>query len=119
MSYQKYKDLTVYKKAYQLGLYVHVMCKSLPSDEKWALVDQMRRASRSICANIAEGLGKDGTKIEERRFLSIAMGSAEEMLLWLDFCRDFGYVTADKVAKTQEAYTEVAKMLHKMMSLRR
>lgn len=112
-------DLEVYKKAYKLALGLHKISLQLPQKEQFGgIADQIRRASKSICANIAEGLGKHTTLAEERRFLTIAIGSAEEMSVWLDFMRDLNYADADKVKIWQEHYDQIRKMLYALLKRR-
>ena len=77
---KSFEDLQVYQRAYEISLEVHRASLKLPRVEQFALADQMRRASKSICANIAEGFGRQrNSSAEFRRFLTIAFGSCEEM----------------------------------------
>jgi four helix bundle protein len=79
---------------------------------KWALADQIRRASKSICANLAEGFGRQAvSKPEFRRFVTMALGSADEMQVWTLYCRDLGYVDSDVAERWRGAYREIARML--------
>jgi len=72
---------------------VHRLSLLFPEIEQRALADQIRRASKSICANMAEGFGKQSlSKAEFRRFLSMALGSADEMRVWIRYCLDLGYI---------------------------
>ncbi len=101
---KSYDDLVVYQKAYVLSLEVHKKSLEFPKIEQFALADQVRRASKSICANIAEGFSKQRLSSPEfKRFLGIAIGSSDEMKVWLSYCRDLGYVAAD-VAAPHEKY---------------
>ena len=69
------------------------MALSLPKEEQFALASQLRRASKSTPANIAEGFGKQRlSKAEFNRFLMMAMGSADEMRVWLRYCLDLEYI---------------------------
>ena len=75
-----FEDLEVFRRAYALSLEVHRASLDFPRIEQFALADQIRRASKSICANIAEGFGKQRqSRIEFRRFVMMAIGSADEM----------------------------------------
>ena len=88
-----FEDLEVFKRAYRLSLEVHRRSLELPVVEQRALADQIRRASKSICANLAEGFGRQGVSTAEfKRFVTMAIGSADEMRLWCRYCRDLGYV---------------------------
>ena len=74
-----FEDLEVFGRAYRLSLEVHRMSLEFPRIEQFALADQVRRASKSICANLAEGFGRQQqSKPEFRRFLIMALGSADE-----------------------------------------
>jgi four helix bundle protein len=109
---KSYEDLDVYQKAYALALEVHNMSLGLPKIEQYALADQMRRGSKSICANIAEGFAKQRqSQPEFKRFLGMAIGSSDEMKVWLSFCQDLGYVPASAVSDLKTRYSIVARML--------
>src|ERR1700741_185868 len=96
---ERAEDLEVFQRAYRLSLEVHRASLELPRVEQFALADQLRRASKSICANLAEGFGRQSiSKPEFRRFVMMALGSADEMQLWALYCRDLGYI-ADDVAE--------------------
>ena len=106
-------DLVVFNKAYKVSLEIHKVTLNFPSHEQInGIADQMRRASKGICANVAEGYGKQKISIPEfKRFISMAIGSADEMQVWLRYCRDLGYVTDSKVKTWSNSYQEIAKML--------
>ena len=92
----KFEDLSVFQRAYKASLEIHKMTLGMPKIEQYALADQLRRASKSICANIAEGFGKQSqSKLEFGRYLLIAMGSSDEMLvasLWSQPCLILHYI---------------------------
>jgi four helix bundle protein len=84
----------------------------MPQIEQYALADQLRRASKSICANLAEGFGKQGlSKAEFKRFVVMSMGSADEMRVWLRYCLDLQYLDAQRWQQWREEYEVIAKML--------
>jgi four helix bundle protein len=106
------EDLEVFRRAYRLSLEVHRASLEFPRIEQFALADQVRRASKSICANLAEGFGRQQqSKPEFRRFLMMALGSADEMQVWTLYCRDLGYIGADAAENWQGEYREIARML--------
>jgi four helix bundle protein len=106
------EDLDVFRRAYRLSLEVHRASLEFPRIEQFALADQVRRASKSICANLAEGFGRQQqSKPEFRRFLMMALGSADEMQVWTMYCRDLGYIGADMAERWQGEYREIARML--------
>ena len=107
-----FEDLAVFRRAYRVSLEVHRASLEFPRIEQWALADQIRRASKSICANLVEGFGRQGwSKSEFRRFLMMATGSADEMQVWTLYCRDLGYIEADVAERWQGEYREIARML--------
>jgi four helix bundle protein len=73
-----FRSLKVWHKSHELTLAIYLATRSFPSDERFGLTSQMRRASSSIPANIAEGCGRDG-EAELARFMQISMGSASEL----------------------------------------
>ena len=75
-----FEDLEVFRRAYQVSLEMHKESLGFPQIEQFAMADQIRRASKSICANIAEGFAKQRrSSAEYRRYLLMAIGSADEM----------------------------------------
>ena len=106
------ENLEVFRRAYALSLEVHRASLEFPRIEQWALADQVRRASKSICANLAEGFGRQQqSRPEFRRFLIMAIGSADEMQVWALYARDLGYIGADTAEHWRGEYREVARML--------
>ena len=90
---QRVEDLEVFGRAYHLSLELHRASLEFPRIEQYALADPLRRASKSICANLAEGFAKQGySAAEYRRYLVAAIGSSDETQLWLRYCIDLGYV---------------------------
>ncbi len=116
-----FEDLEVFKRAYRLSLEVHRRSLELPAVEQRALADQIRRASKSICANLAEGFGRQGVSTAEfKRFVMMAMGSADEMRLWCRYCLDLGYIDAATWQTWRQEYREIAQMLqglHRRLAL--
>jgi four helix bundle protein len=90
---RSFEDLAVFQRAYRLSLVVHRRSLSFPAREQYGLAERLRRASKSICANLAEGFAKQrGSGPEFRRFVLIAIGSSDEMRVWIRYCRDLGYI---------------------------
>ena len=112
MALIKFEELEVFKRAYRVSLDIHRASLGFPQIEQYALADQIRRCSKGICANLAEGFAKSSaSKAELRRFLSMAIGSADEMRVWLRYCRDLGYVPESQWQAWRDEYIEIAKML--------
>ena len=109
---RSFEDLKVFQRAYAVSLEVHRMSLVFPKIEQRALGDQIRRASKSICANIAEGFGKQRQSAAEfKRFLMVAMGSADEMRVWCRYCLDLGYIDEATWHRWRDEYQDIAKML--------
>ena len=97
---ESFEDLEVFQRAYRLSLEVHRKSLDFPRIEQRALADQIRRASKSICANIAEGFAKQGASAAEfKRYLAMAIGSADEMRVWARYCLDLGYIDEAALAR--------------------
>lgn len=119
MSYREYRTLKVYQYAYKAAVEVHKFTADFPKPELYGgIADQIRRSTKGICANLAEGMGKGSSEAEEKRFLSIAMGSAEETRVWLDFSYDLGYISKEKADDYHARYIEIAKMLQGLINKR-
>ena len=92
MKYCGYRDLKVFKLAYKLSMDIFEVTKELPKEEKFSLIDQMRRSSRSVSVNIAEAWEK---RLYPKMFVSKiidAAGEAGETEVWLDVSKDAGYL---------------------------
>ena len=114
-NYRGYRDLKVYCVSYQLALEIHEITKRYPKEEKYSLVDQIRRSSRSVPANLAEAWKK---RRYEKAFVSKLIdcaGEAGETEVWLDFSRDFGYIDDAQYQHFIQKYDEVNRMLYGMI----
>jgi four helix bundle protein len=110
---RQFEDLAVFQRAYRLSLEIHRASIAFPKEEFYGLGAQIRRASKSIPANIAEGFGKQRlSRAEFHRFLMIAMGSADEMRVWVRYCLDLGYIDEATWTRWRAEYQEIARMLH-------
>jgi four helix bundle protein len=101
----------VWEKAHQLTLAIYKLTAAFPKEEVYGLISQMRRASASVAANIAEGCGRDGDG-ELIRFLQIAMGSASELDYHLLLAHDLGFIETPYYALLERDVIEVKKMLN-------
>ena len=104
---QSFKDLEVWQKSHAAVLEVYKLTRRLPKEELFSLVSQMRRASVSVPANIAEGFKRRG-KADKARQLNIAQGSLEELRYFFILAADLSYVPAGVM---DERLEEVARML--------
>ena len=109
---ESFEDLDMFQRAYRISLEVHRKSLEFPAIEQRALGDQVRRASKSICANVAEGFAKQGSSAAEfKRYLLMAIGSSDEMRVWARYCRDLGYIDEPTWQRWRDEYHEIAKML--------
>lgn len=109
---KSFEDLVVFQLAYKISLEIHQCSLGFPKIEQYGLADQIRRASKSICANVAEGFGKQNFSVKEfKRYIAIALGSSDEMRVWLRYCLDLQYITEAEWIHWKNSYTEISKML--------
>ncbi len=106
-----YHRLGVYEKSYQLALELHKLTLGFPKIEQYELAQQLRRSSKSIPVNIAEGMGKQESRADVRRFIRIALGSCDESRVWLEFAKDLGYLGEQEHKILDERYQEIGRML--------
>jgi four helix bundle protein len=104
------EDLEVFKKTHLLVLKIYELTKQFPSDEKYGLIPQIRRAAYSIPSNLMEGSNRLGSK-EYRQFVGIARGSAAELKYQLLLAKDLGYIPAAKYNEIEKEILEISRML--------
>jgi len=109
------QQLIVFRNSYQLSLEIHEVSKTFPSNEKYLLINQVRRSSRSVCANIAESYRKRRYIKHFISKLTDADGEVSETILWLDYARDFGYIDNVKYITLCNRYYEIGKMIGGMI----
>lgn len=115
MSIQGYKDLIVYKKSYDAAMSIFIESKSFRKEELYSLTDQIRRSSRSVCANILEAYRK---RLYPKHFvskLSDSDGECAETVVHLDFAKNCGYLKEETHKLITEEYLQIGKMLGSMM----
>jgi four helix bundle protein len=112
---QDFKNLKVWERAHRLTVSVYQVTRFFPKEELYGLTSQMRRASASIGANIAEECGRRGNP-ELLRFLQIAMGSASELEYHLLLARDLNLLEQSAHKNVSHEATEVKRMLASLMS---
>jgi len=111
-----FRDLRVYRLAYGTAMEVFHESRSFPSEERYSLTSQIRRSSRSVAANIAEGYRKRQYPAMFSSKLADADAEATETGVWLDFARDCGYLTPEVHRTLISACEEVGRMLHVMIN---
>ena len=112
-----HRDLKVYQLAYKLAMEIFHESKSFPRDERFSLTDQIRRSSRSVAANIAEGFRKRQYPKMFVSKLADSDGEVAETQVWLDFARDCGYMPVRRRDDLTQGYEEVGRMLGSMISM--
>jgi len=112
-----FRDLIAYQKAFKLALSIHKLTLTFPKFEQVELGGQLRRSSKSIATNIAEGFGRKSTSslLDFKRFIKIALGSNDETRVHLDFCKDLGYIESKTHEKYESACIEIGKLLTSML----
>lgn len=111
---KNFRDLKVWQKSHELTLTIYKATNSFPKDELYGLTSQVRRASSSIPANIAEGCGRQGNA-ELARFLQIAFGSANELEYHLLLSRDLQILSLEQHQKIENQILEVKRMLASLL----
>jgi four helix bundle protein len=113
---KSFRDLMVYKKARAVAKKIFELSKTFPKEELYSLTDQVRRASRSIGAQIAEAWAK---RRYEKHFvskLSDADGEQLETQHWIETAEDCGYLSSSQANEINDELSEIGRMLHSMMS---
>jgi four helix bundle protein len=108
-------ELRVYQLAYRCAMRVFEVSKGWPREERYSLTSQIRRASRSVCANIAEAWRKRRYPPHFTSKLSDADAESAETQTWLLFARDCGYLDADMSRELGDNYDQICGSLVKMM----
>ena len=111
-----YRDLKVYQLAYRLAMEVFIESKTFPVEERYSLTDQIRRSSRSVVANLAEGFRKRRYPNMFMSKLADADGETTETQVWIDLACDCGYLLRERGKKLTLGYEEVGRMLGGMMA---
>lgn len=106
-----FNDLTVWQKAHEFVLCIYKITKDFPSEEKFALVQQIRRAVVSIASNIVEGFQRNSIK-ESLRFYNIADASLEEVKYQLLIAKDLNYLPEPIYNYAFDLAKQVGRMLH-------
>ena len=113
---KSFRDLRVYRHAFDLALAIHRQTKSWPREERYVLVDQIRRSSRSVFGTIAEAWRKRRYVAHFRSKLSDADSEAAETQAWLEFASALGYMKPSDFAELDAAYERVSAGLSTMIS---
>ncbi len=110
-----FRDLDVYQNALATGLRVYELSKKFPAEERYALTDQIRRSSRSVCANIAEAWRKRRYEAAFVSKLSDTETEAAETQVHAEFAFHHGYLSREEFLKVDDAYEKIIGQLVKMI----
>ena len=110
-----YKELRMYKLAFESAMEIYELSKKFPSEEKFSLTDQIRRSSRSVCTNMAEAWRKRRYEAAFVSKLSDSDGEAAETEVHLAFALRCGYLPPDKHAALMDHYDHICRQIRKMM----
>ena len=113
---KSYRDLKVYQNAMDGAMEIFHLTKNFPHEEKYSMVDQMRRSSRSVCANLAEGWRKRRYRAAFVAKLSDAEAEACETQVWLEFAQRCGYFSEETTQKLDGLYHQIIGQLVKMIN---
>ena len=109
-----FRDLEVYQIAFKYAMEIFIITKNFPADEKYSLVDQIRRSSRSICSNLAESWRKRKYKAVFVNKLTDAMQEASETQCWLEFSLACNYIKQEVFDHLDTEYEKINGMLNSM-----
>jgi four helix bundle protein len=111
-----YRDLIIYQKAFAVAMEVFALIKKFPREERYALTDQIRRSSRSVCSCTAEAYRK---RMYEKVFvnkISDADTENSETVVWLEFAHACHYITLQEMLILEQKCEEVGRMLNSMLN---
>lgn len=112
---RSYKQLRVYNAAIEAAMLIFEITKKFPAEERYSLTDQIRRASRSVCANIGEGWRKRRYRAHFVSKLSDSEGEAEETRVWLEFSWRCGYMSHEQAESLDQQYDRIIGQLVRMI----
>ncbi|HZV03815.1 MAG TPA: four helix bundle protein [Gemmataceae bacterium] len=104
---QTHRDLEVYRKAFEAAMQIFELSKLFPREEIYSLTDQIRRSSRSVCANLAEAWRKRRYEAAFISKLSDSESEAAETQVWLEFAVKSAYMDRDQAARLYQIYDQV------------
>ncbi len=111
-----YRDLKVYQLAYKLAMEIFNESKSFPKEERYSSTDQIRRSSRSVATNIAEGYRKRRYQNMFISKMADADSETAETQVWLDFAYDCNYLSEERHDELMSGYEDIGKMLGSMIT---
>ena len=109
------KDLRVYAMAFEAAMIIFDLTKSFPAEEKYSLVQQIRRSSRSVVSNLAEAWEKRHYVNHFRSKITDCLAEKSETVAWIDFAAACGYIGEDVRLQLQEKYDRIGRSLYTML----
>lgn len=110
-----FRKYLVWEQSHKLTLEIYSLTKNFPSEEKYGLISQIRRACSSIPTNIAEGCGKISEK-DFARYLGISFGSASELEYLILLAKDLNFIGEEKYQSTQQEIVSIKKQLYHLIN---
>ena len=110
------KELEVYKLAYEQAMDIFQLSKYFPAEEKYSLTDQIRRSSRSVCANLKEAWSKRRYIAHFTSKITDCDGENAETATWIDFAKDCQYINAEVYNRLVVRNESIGKMLGNMIN---
>ena len=107
MKIRSHKDLDVYKMAFEAAMRIFKLSKSFPKEETYSLTDQIRKSSRSVCANIAEAFRKRRYPKAFVAKLSDSEGESAETQTWVDFAFNCNYISETDCKELNDIYDKI------------
>ena len=109
-----FRELIVYRKGFDAAMKIYDITKTFPVEERYSLVDQIRRSSRSVCSNLAEGWRKRRYEAVFKNKLTDAMQEASETQCWLEFAFACKYIDQNTFTNMDTEYEHIIAMLNSM-----
>jgi len=109
-----FRDLEVYRRAFDAAMEIFQLTKRFPTEERYSMVDQIRRSSRSVCANLSEGWRKRKYEAVFRNKITDSMMEASETQCWLEFSLECGYILRSVFDELDNEYEQIIAMLNSM-----
>jgi four helix bundle protein len=114
MGIKHFRNLDVYRLAFECAMKIFEITKTFPVEERYSMVDQIRRSSRSVCSNLAEGWRKRSYEAVFRNKLTDSMQEASETQCWLEFATACSYITINQFNEMDKNYERIIAMLNGM-----
>jgi len=111
-----FRELLAYQKGFKLAMEIYKISKLFPVEEKYSLTDQIRRSSRSVCANIAESYRKRRYIAHFISKLTDSDGENSETNVWLEFAYECGYISKEIFLELSNQTMEIGKLINYMIN---